>query len=153
MMAYWGNKENYIILLVREPQTLYLRMNTHRVNKHFKKCKKCVWSKIALIFYWFLLCFLHAILEKASWKYCSLTVRHSLEELVWKEQHYNFPKGQIIPARAVRHYTSIRQRHLINLYSPLGWFSYESVAWSTYAYPNHATIFLIQFLRASHTFG
>ena len=32
-----GNEENYIILLLREAQTSYLRMNTHRVGEHFKK--------------------------------------------------------------------------------------------------------------------
>ena len=31
------NEENYIILLVREAQTAYLKMGTHRVGKHFKK--------------------------------------------------------------------------------------------------------------------
>ena len=38
-----GNEENYIILFVREARTSYLRMSTHRVGKHFKKC---VWTKI-----------------------------------------------------------------------------------------------------------
>ena len=32
------NKEKYIILLVRLAQKLYLRMNTHRVGKHFEIC-------------------------------------------------------------------------------------------------------------------
>ena len=34
----WGNEENYIILLLKEAQTLYLRMSTHRVGEQFKKC-------------------------------------------------------------------------------------------------------------------
>ena len=31
------NEENYIILLVREAHTSYLRMNSHRVGEHLKK--------------------------------------------------------------------------------------------------------------------
>ena len=33
-----GNEEIYIILFVKEAQTSYPRMNTHRVGEHFKKC-------------------------------------------------------------------------------------------------------------------
>ena len=32
-----GNEENYIILLVREARTSYLRMSTPRVGEDFKK--------------------------------------------------------------------------------------------------------------------
>ena len=34
----WGNKENYIILLLREARASYLSINVPRVGKHFKKC-------------------------------------------------------------------------------------------------------------------
>ena len=33
-----GNEEIYIILSVKEAQTSYLRMSTHKVGEHFKKC-------------------------------------------------------------------------------------------------------------------
>ena len=33
-----GNEGNHIILLVREARLSYLKMSTHRVGKHFKKC-------------------------------------------------------------------------------------------------------------------
>ena len=36
-IANRGNEENYIILLLREARTSYLRMTTPRVGKHFKK--------------------------------------------------------------------------------------------------------------------
>ena len=37
-IANRGNKKNCIILFVRKAQKSYLRMNTQRVGKHFKKC-------------------------------------------------------------------------------------------------------------------
>ena len=56
------NEEIYIILFVKEAQASYFRMSTHKDGKHFKKC---VWTKIPLIFYWFLL-FLYNSLENQT---------------------------------------------------------------------------------------
>ena len=36
-IANQGNEESYIILLVREARTSYLKMSTHRVGEHFNK--------------------------------------------------------------------------------------------------------------------
>ena len=32
------NEEIYILMFVKEVQTSYLRMSTHKVGEHFKKC-------------------------------------------------------------------------------------------------------------------
>ena len=65
-IANRGNEKIYIILFVKEARTSYLRMSTHKVGEHLKKC---VWSKISLIFYWFLLFFfMYTILWKSKLK-------------------------------------------------------------------------------------
>ena len=51
-------------------QTLYLRMSTHRVGEQFKKC---VWIKIPLNFYWFLL-FLYSLEKRAENSFTKLWV-------------------------------------------------------------------------------
>ena len=47
-----------------------IKMNTHIVSKRFKKC---VWKKIPLIIYWFLLFLYMQFSRKANWKYWSFT--------------------------------------------------------------------------------
>ena len=36
-IANWGNEEIYTIMFVKEAQSHYLRMSTHKVGEHFKK--------------------------------------------------------------------------------------------------------------------
>ena len=55
-IANRGNEEIYIILFVKN---IIFGMSTHKVGKDLKKS---VWTKIPLIFYWFLLFFIYAIL-------------------------------------------------------------------------------------------
>ena len=62
-IANRGNEEIYIILFVKEAWTSYFRMSLHKVGEHLKKC---VQTKIPLIFYWFLLFFISNSLEKQT---------------------------------------------------------------------------------------